>query len=282
MGKRPSRALYERRRGHGPAGLTRSGSSVPPRSGKADPHQLRRWLIGLTSAVVTAALVAWATNFSGWLWNRLTVHKTEPLAVNTEREGSRVWAISGKLSPADLPPAREFGTWAPRHGGFHPNETVVYVTVQGSTSDVVVLTRMRVRVQKRLSPPLATVIDPCWMCVGAPQPIRAFNLDLDSPNPVLKPDPASRETTNFPYRVSNSDPEVFKITADTSNCDCRWKLYLDWASGGKSGSLTIDAGGQPFRTAAIREGASLCYDRDNPQSGYADTTHPGKAQRVCH
>jgi hypothetical protein len=92
----------------------------------------------------------------------------------------------------------------------------------------------------------------------------------------------SRETTNFPYRVSNSDPEVFQITADTSNCDCRWRLYLDWTSEGKSGSLTIDTDGQRFRTAAIREGASLCYDHDNPQSGYADTTHPGEARRVCH
>jgi hypothetical protein len=250
--------------------------------GKAEPRQVRRWLIGLASAVVTAAFVAWATNLSGWLWQQVTTHKSGPLAINVDWKNGRVWAIPTKLDPAALPPARQFDTWAPLHGGFHPDETVVNLTVQGYASEVVILTGMRVQVQKRLAPPFVTMVDPCWECVGAPQPVRAFILDLDKPHPALQPDPNSRDTVNFPYRVSDSDPEVFKITASTSGCDCYWRLYLDWTSEGQSGSLTIDAKGQPFRTAAIRESVSLCYNGGDPQRGYADTNDPERARRVCH
>jgi hypothetical protein len=55
---------------------------------------------------------------------------------------------------------------------------------------------------------------------------------------------------DFPYKVSESDPEVFFVTAHTSGHDVRWYLELDWSSGSRSGTVRIDDHGKPFRTSA--------------------------------
>jgi hypothetical protein len=54
---------------------------------------------------------------------------------------------------------------------------------------------------------------------------------------------------DLPFKVSESDPEVLRITADASAYDVRWYLELAWSSGDRHGTLVVDDGGEPFRTS---------------------------------
>jgi hypothetical protein len=45
------------------------------------------------------------------------------------------------------------------------------------------------------------------------------------------------------------------MAVHTDSGDVRWRLWLDWSAGTRSGAVLIDLDGQPFRTAA-RHGIS--------------------------
>ena len=77
-------------------------------------------------------------------------------------------------------------------------------------------------------------------------PTRSFTVALDAARPVVAPASGQR---NFPFSVSESDPEVYYITADASAYDVSWYLELKWSSGSRSGTLTVDDKGRPFRTS---------------------------------
>ncbi|WP_369361191.1 hypothetical protein [Streptomyces sp. cg2] len=62
-------------------------------------------------------------------------------------------------------------------------------------------------------------------------------IDLDSGSPTVVGKNAQR---NFPYKVSESDPEVFYVTAHTKAHHVRWDLTLDWSSGDRHGTVHID------------------------------------------
>jgi hypothetical protein len=55
---------------------------------------------------------------------------------------------------------------------------------------------------------------------------------------------------DFPYTLSQTDPEVLNIAASTVNCDCSWRARLHWIYQGKPGVTVIDAHGLPFRTVS--------------------------------
>jgi hypothetical protein len=283
-------------------GREQSRGSAPAQ--QAAPPAVRRLLIGTISGVATGALVAWMTGLPGWVWDRIT--RPDPVTVNvlptpapepttvspswagavglvnSEWREDPVWAIPGDFAPESLPPPEQLNEWASLHGGFHPYRTVVYFAVQGKSPNAVVLTGMQIEVKQRSKPPDVTTVDPCWRCYGEAQPVRAFVADLDEAHPKLKLDPLTRDPANFPYRVSNADPEVFRVTATTFECDCRWTLRLDWSSGGESGSMAINADGKPFRTSAIHEIRRICYNGVDPSRGYADTVDATKAMQICH
>ncbi|MER6173729.1 hypothetical protein [Streptosporangium sp. NPDC001681] len=52
--------------------------------------------------------------------------------------------------------------------------------------------------------------------------------------------------------VSDSDTEIFHIFGATRDCDCRWRILVDWSSQGRKGTATIDDNGRPFRTVGIK------------------------------
>lgn len=75
---------------------------------------------------------------------------------------------------------------------------------------------------------------------------RAFRLDLDGAAPTLK----ARKRDDFPLWVNADEPEVIDLRVYNADGRVSWRLFLDWTVDGRSGSVTIDAGGQPFTTAA--------------------------------
>lgn len=116
----------------------------------------------------------------------------------------------------------------------------VQLVVTGLTPVPVLLTGLRVEVLGRgdgrgeLSRHAAAV------------PVRRFEVRLDDRPPGVR----ALGGTDFPYRLTHHDTEVFDMAVCTESGDVRWRLLLEWSSGGRTGEITVDLDGMPFRTAA--------------------------------
>ncbi|MFD7768304.1 helix-turn-helix domain-containing protein [Streptomyces sp. NPDC059787] len=169
------------------------------------------------------------------------------------------------------PPApQDAGTWAAAQSAVHGGETLVELSVQGTSGTAVVLTALRVRVAGRSGPAPGNAYAMDQGCGGALTP-RSFDVDLDKDRPIARavagndagtPIPAVR----MPYRVSATDPEVLRVTARTADCDCRWYLELDWSSQGRTGTVRVDDHGRPFRTSGV--GGLPHYEYDTSARGW--------------
>ncbi|MEV3993936.1 helix-turn-helix domain-containing protein [Streptomyces sp. NPDC049837] len=168
----------------------------------------------------------------------------------------------GQVPPPPAP--QDAAPWAATQSAVHGGETLVHLSVQGRGDTAVVLEALRVRVVGRTAPAEGNAYSMDQGCGGAITP-RYFAVDLDKDRPIARavagndsgtPIPAVR----MPYRVSVKDPEVLLVTAETSSCDCRWYLELDWSSQGRRGTVRIDDDGRPFRTSAIEALPRYAYD----------------------
>ncbi|MFJ8901685.1 helix-turn-helix domain-containing protein [Streptomyces sp. NPDC102370] len=153
---------------------------------------------------------------------------------------------AGEMKP---PPVEEGAAgWVAAHGAVSSGQQYLRLTVQGTGPGTVVVDGLTVRVAGKRAP-LAwndyTMAYPGVGCGGGVR-TRAFGVSLDSARPSLTPEPGNED---FPFKVSESDPEVYYITASVSAYDVDWYLELKWSSGGRSGTLTVDDEGRPFRTS---------------------------------
>lgn len=151
--------------------------------------------------------------------------------------------------PGDMlqpPSEREAPTWVRAMGGVQAAGGFVEVTLQGTGKDTVVLERVDVDVQRKSAPLKWNSYQSGNGC-GGPVGTKSFGVDLDAAQPTAVPKSGQR---SFPYKVSESDPEVFYFEIDTENYDVQWSLNLQWSSGGRSGVLRINDAGRPFRTSA--------------------------------
>ncbi len=130
-------------------------------------------------------------------------------------------------------------------GGVAGGRQLLAVTVQGAGKATVVLDELHVRVVEK-SAPLAWNDFAMGVGCGGGVDTAAFGVDLDAGQPAVSPKAGQRD---FPYKVSESDPEVFHIFADARAHNVSWYLELEWSSGGKQGTLRIDDRGNPFRTS---------------------------------
>ncbi|AKZ57292.1 putative DNA-binding protein [Streptomyces ambofaciens ATCC 23877] len=153
------------------------------------------------------------------------------------------------------PPQQDAVGWATAYGAVSANRQTAVLTVQGTGAETVVLTGLHVRVVSS-RPPLDW--DQYVMgngCGGQVDP-KDFDVALDLGNPLAMPVGGQR---NFPYKVSESDPEVFRVNAHTSGHDVSWYLELEWSSGGREGTVRVDDHGRPFRTSASKDGSYYAY-----------------------
>jgi len=138
--------------------------------------------------------------------------------------------------------------WAPG-GAFR-------VLVEGLTAQAVVLKRMRPVVLSRTPPRPARSAGVIMSILE----VRGFSTNLDAESPVLTP-MAERSIRggggshrsappDFPFTVTSSDPELFEIHP-RSTFDVAWYLALEWASAGRTGSVTINCDGKPFTYRAV-------------------------------
>jgi transcriptional regulator with XRE-family HTH domain len=149
------------------------------------------------------------------------------------------------------PPALEQDAprWAAAYGAVPSGDQRVALSVQGTGKDTVVLEALHVRIVTKGAPLAWNDYGMGVVCPGGGAAVKSesFDIDLDNGSPHVTLMNGQRD---FPYKVSESDPEVFYVTAHTTAHDVRWDLTLDWSSGDRHGTLDIDNNGTPFRTSA--------------------------------
>ncbi|MDT0615289.1 helix-turn-helix domain-containing protein [Streptomyces lancefieldiae] len=148
------------------------------------------------------------------------------------------------------PPAQaDVAGWVAAFGAVAADRQMTMFTVQGTGPETVVLEDLHVRVVDSKE-----ALD--WnqyamgIGCGGEASTKSFDVALDLGNPLAMPIAGQRD---FPYTVSESDPELFYVNAHTSDHDVRWYLELEWSSGGRQGILRIDDHGKPFRTSAAKD-----------------------------
>ncbi|OWA09399.1 transcriptional regulator [Streptomyces sp. CS113] len=145
--------------------------------------------------------------------------------------------------------------WAAPLNAVSANRQTVVLTVQGTGPETVVLEDLHVRV-KSSGTPLDWDQYVMGNGCGGQVHVTAFDVSLDLGTPTAVPIGGQRD---FPYSVSESDPEVFQVAAHTSGHDVSWELELEWSSGGRHGTTRIDDNGKPFRTSASRDDSYYAY-----------------------
>ncbi|GHC70186.1 helix-turn-helix transcriptional regulator [Streptomyces violaceochromogenes] len=184
---------------------------------------------------------------------RDTAPASAPLTVDTEPHAwespcSQRYLIDlppGRVGPP--PPEQDAPGWVAATGAVPSGEQFLKLTVQGKGQQTVVVKGLTVRMAGKRAP-LAwndyAMGYPGVGCGGG-VPTRFFTVALDAARPGVVPEAGH---ANFPFKVSESDPEVYYIRADASAYDVRWYLELRWSSGDRSGTLAVDDHGRPFRT----------------------------------
>ncbi|WKK26664.1 helix-turn-helix domain-containing protein [Streptomyces olivoreticuli] len=174
----------------------------------------------------------------------------------------------GKVPP---PPARgATDGWAAALHAVPAGNLRMEVTVQGTGSTPVVLHGLYVHVVDSGKAPARNGYTMGAGCGGELTP-AAFAVDLDDASPRPRPVPGKEgerptSTTDFPYKVSATDPQVLDIDASTLGHDVRWYLELAWSSGGRQQTTTIDDHGRPFRTTALGDDHRYWYNAAGPNA----------------
>ncbi|MFD7908504.1 helix-turn-helix domain-containing protein [Kitasatospora sp. NPDC059747] len=160
------------------------------------------------------------------------------------------YVVDRPPSEVPRPPAvADVPAWASEVGAVPGHYQSIELTVQGTGGDTVVLTALNVRVA-RTAAPLAWNAYSMGQGCGGGMDVHSYDLDLDAarPRPVL-----TGGSTGLPLKVSERDPEVIEVTAETTFHDVSWYLELEWSSGNRTGTLPIGlANGAPFRTSAVK------------------------------
>ncbi|GAA2502943.1 helix-turn-helix transcriptional regulator [Streptomyces longisporus] len=175
-----------------------------------------------------------------------------PLTVGTrpyvfDSPCSQHFLVDSEPAQVGPPASEETATrWAAAYGAVSSGEQEVALTVQGTGAETVVLEALHVRILSK-GAPLAWNDYSMGVGCGGGVDTKSFDVDLDNGSPTVTVKGGQRD---FPYKVSESDPEVFYVVAHTKAHDVRWDLTLDWSSGSRRGTVHIDNSGTAFRTSA--------------------------------
>ncbi|MFJ6069790.1 helix-turn-helix domain-containing protein [Streptomyces sp. NPDC093065] len=153
------------------------------------------------------------------------------------------------------PPQQGAVGWAVPLKAVSANRQEAVLTVQGTGPETVILEDLHVRVVSS-GPALDWNQYVMGNGCGGQVDTKSFDVSLDLGTPTATPIGGQRD---FPYSVTESDAEVFHVTAHTSGQDVSWYLELEWSSGGRHGITRVDDHGRPFRTSASRDASYYAY-----------------------
>ena len=182
-----------------------------------------------------------------------------------ENQCSQRYLVDREPDAVRPPPVEQDApAWVAAMGAVSADEQVVEVTLQGKGSETVVLQALHVRVV-RTGEPLAWTDYGTGVGCGGGVALRAFDVDLDQGTPAARAADGQRP---FPYKISESDPEMFRVTAHTGGRDVSWYLEVEWSSGERQGVFRVDDRGRPFRTSA--SAGRPAYDYPPGASGWSE------------
>ena len=141
--------------------------------------------------------------------------------------------------------------WAHARGGVDATETLVRVSISGASAAATDLQQLRVRLVGCQAPMRGTLLT--YLGLGSGMGAKYFSIDLDRATPVAEyvdKNGRIKKDQPFPLRVTDSDQEVFDVTAGITRRECRWELLLDWTAGSRRGTTVINDHGKPFRTTS--------------------------------
>ncbi|MEO3809128.1 hypothetical protein ABGB17_09025 [Sphaerisporangium sp. B11E5] len=227
------------------------------------------WIAGILTAVLTTVLgtVAVDALHGGVAWMG---EPETPFSVTT-RLNSGDWSCGQNYvvprTPGTMPlpdaPGEEIqpDAWWKGLGAVDGDESTVEILPQGDSAKAVVLHDLEVVVTARRPPVRVGAAYRGGECGGGMTP-RRFTADLDRTPPHVVPVPGKDvdadgdeidiPAVDFPYKISDTDPEIFVFQASTRACDCSWHLLLTWSHSGRQGTLKIDASGHDFRTTPTK------------------------------
>jgi hypothetical protein len=257
-GERPAAAVSAEGRRTDAGATTASAAPVSPsssrdrdRDGKDDGKGLADGKDGAERAGAPGAVSASPAHGAG---GRRGASLADPLTVTVspytwQSPCSQRYLIDKQPGEVPPPPAEQDATaWVATSGAVSSGEQYLTLTVQGTGAETVVVNSLKVRTVHKRSP-LAwndyAMGYPGVGC-GGDVPTRSFTVALDAMRPAVVPEAGHK---NFPFTVSENDPEVYYVRADASAYDVSWVLVLEWSSGTRRGTVKIDDRGRPFRTS---------------------------------
>ncbi|WP_371614106.1 helix-turn-helix domain-containing protein [Streptomyces sp. NBC_00454] len=250
-----------RERAAGPA-LPSGGSSSPtPTAGSTPPSSP-----GPLSPSATSTSTSPATAKEG-------ASPTAPFTVNVLPDNwdspcDQWFALDKAPGTVPPPPAGQATEgWARALDAVPAGHLRMQLTVQGTEGKAAVLHALYVHVVSGRKAPGWNAYTMGAGCGGALVP-ASFAVDLDEASPRARPVPGKEgerptASTDFPYKVSATDPQVLNIDAATLGQDVSWYLELAWSSGDRQGTTRIDDHGRPFRTVALNAGHSYWYNANH-------------------
>lgn len=252
----------------GPALASGGTSSPTPTAGSAPPSGPGPSSLPATSASdpATSASASPATAKAG-------ASPAAPFTVNVLPDNwdspcGQWFALDKAPGTVPPPPAGQATEgWARALDAVPAGHLRMQLTVQGTEDKAAVLHALYVHVVSGRKAPGWNAYTMGAGCGGALVP-ASFAVDLDATSPRARPVPGKEgerptASTDFPYKVSATDPQVLNIDAATLGQDVSWYLELAWSSGDRKGTTRIDDHGRPFRTVALNAGRSYWYNENN-------------------
>ncbi|MEV5839752.1 hypothetical protein [Nocardia sp. NPDC052112] len=180
------------------------------------------------------------------------------------------------LGRADM---KDYEHWVWEHDGAETGPEAkrdgrVLLSIRGNGPSPVLLTGLAIEIVDRKPGPLVgTVVG--GGCGGETMgPLAEVDLDSNPPKiirtnadpdgllsgeeGVWSKDGYNAKPLAFPYKVSDTDPELLLIIAEAHTPDTvSYRLKLSWSDGSNSGTEIIDNHGKPFRLAATGTGSPV-------------------------
>lgn len=177
-----------------------------------------------------------------------------PLIITAFHDSPRLWADEYDLVVLDGKRPRLLNV---------DDELLFYV--EGRGSQAVILLALRAVVVTDREPRTAYAVpkvDP--VLASTRMHTRDFQVVL-APGRKLEVEPCGGWSGKFPFTVTAGDPERFSVVGRSSAGEVRWRLELDWMSGGRRGTETIDVGGKPLHSyprGAVADGLPPAHLHD--------------------
>jgi hypothetical protein len=240
--------------------VTNSGTPAPPNPSRA--RRLKIWVTtsGLGLLLIGGLFAYYLPGVSHSLHKPFT-DPPAPLSVATVVDLDKITDWRSQTGPANYllpkpitaigrPPSDQVAdqggwyTWAHTQGGIDETQSIIQLDVSGTSATPTVISRLSVEVTDRRPPSRATAVGPSGQGGGVIP--RVIVADLDQNPPTIK----WANSKPVILSVTQSDIEVIELVAQTTQCDCSWKILLDWTAGSRQGVISVGYHGQPFRTAA--------------------------------